>query len=193
MTQATRPDAKAAVREMRRLAQHPAIAAAMAAGQVSRSYGLAITDLTRKLPAGLRARTGQILLEAAAGGADIDDLKMLAAAALEQWRAQHPDPDDEDGFEDRYLAVGTTFGGAGTIGGNLTPECATAVQAVLEALGKRHGPEDARTEASASTTPSSWAALPGSRPDVTFEDPIAIQGHHRGCDATLGVPRICAC
>jgi uncharacterized protein DUF222 len=146
MTQATRPDARAAVAEMRRLAQHPAIAAAMAAGQVSRSYGLAITELTRKLPAQLRARTGQILLEAATGGADIDDLKMLAAAALEQWRAQHPDPDDDDGFEDRYLAVGTTFGGAGCIRGNLTPECNTAVQAVLEALGKRHGPEDTRTE-----------------------------------------------
>ena len=36
--------------------------------------------------------------------------------------------------------------------GNLTPECAAAVQAVLEALGKKAGPEDARTEGSGSTT-----------------------------------------
>ena len=32
------------------------------------------------------------------------------------------------------------------IRGNLTPECAAAVQAVLEALGKKAGPEDTRTE-----------------------------------------------
>jgi hypothetical protein len=30
--------------------------------------------------------------------------------------------------------------------GDLTPECNTAVRAVLEALGKKAGPEDDRTE-----------------------------------------------
>jgi hypothetical protein len=30
--------------------------------------------------------------------------------------------------------------------GNLTPECAAAVRAVTEALGKKAGPEDGRTE-----------------------------------------------
>ena len=35
--------------------------------------------------------------------------------------------------------------GAGRIRGDLTPECAAAVTAVLEALGKRRGPEDLRT------------------------------------------------
>ena len=44
------------------------------------------------------------------------------------------------------MQVGTTFGGAGVIRGNLTPECAAAVQAVLEALGKKAGAEDTRTE-----------------------------------------------
>ena len=44
------------------------------------------------------------------------------------------------------MQVGTTFGGAGVIRGNLTPECAAAVQAVLEALGKKAGQEDTRTE-----------------------------------------------
>ncbi len=147
MTQVTGPDAKAAVTEMRRLAAHPAIGAALAAGCISRSYALAITALAGKLPAAMRTATGQILLDAAIGGAAIDDLKILAAAALERWRSQHPDPDDgDDGFDDRFIATGTTFGGAGVLRGNLTPECGAAVQAVLEALGKRHGPEDARTE-----------------------------------------------
>ena len=61
--------------------------------------------------------------------------------ALQKWRASRPDADD-DGFDDRYVQVGTTFGGAGVIRGNLTPECAAAVQAVLEALGKKAGAED---------------------------------------------------
>src|SRR6202034_947055 len=100
---------------------------------------------TRKLPAELRSQTIKILVEAAAAGASLDDLKTIAGIALEKWRAQRPDGDD-DGFDDRYVKVATTFGGAGCIRGNLTPECAAAVQAVLEALGKKAGPEDVRTE-----------------------------------------------
>jgi hypothetical protein len=70
---------------------------------------------------------------------------MIAALALERWRASRPDADD-DGFDDRYVQVDATFGGAGVIRGNLTSECAAAVQAVLEALGKKAGSEDTRTE-----------------------------------------------
>src|SRR6202034_4702893 len=59
-----------------------------------------------------------------------------------------PDPDDDPrgkGFADRDLRLDTTLDGAGRIGGDLTPECAAAVTAVLEALGKSRGPEDLRT------------------------------------------------
>ncbi len=95
----------------------------------------------------MREETDRILLEAAAAGASLDDLATIAACAIEQWRQQQPDPDHpDDGFDDRYLQVGTTFGGAGVIRGNLTPQCAAAVRAVLEALGKKAGPEDDRTE-----------------------------------------------
>ncbi len=67
--------------------------------------------------------------------------------AIERWRQQQPDPESpDDGFDDRYVQAGTTFGGAGVIRGNLTPECAAAVRAVLEALGKKAGPEDDRDE-----------------------------------------------
>ena len=45
------------------------------------------------------------------------------------------------------MRLGLTFGGAGVLEGDLTPACAAAVQAVLEALGKKAGPEDARTAA----------------------------------------------
>ena len=55
------------------------------------------------------------------------------------------------------VQVGTTFRGAGVIRGDLSPECA-AVQAVLEALGKRHGRKITVPRASGSTTRCSRAA-----------------------------------
>jgi Domain of unknown function (DUF222) len=145
MTDMTRPDAKTKVWRMRLLRDHPDMADALASADISKSQALAIAKWTKKLPAELRAETTKILIEAAAAGASLDDLRMIAAVALEKWRASRPDG-DEDGFDDRYVQAGTTFGGAGVIRGNLTPECAAAVQAVLEALGKKAGPEDARTE-----------------------------------------------
>ncbi len=57
-----------------------------------------------------------------------------------------PDTDgDDDGFGDRRVRLATTLGGAGKLDGDLTPGCAEAMRAVLDALGKRRGPEDLRT------------------------------------------------
>ncbi len=145
MTGMTRPDARTKVRRMRLLRGQPAMAGALADADISKSQALAIAEWTRKLPAELRAETISILVQAAQAGASLDDLRMIAGVALERWRASRPDA-DEDGFDDRYVQAATTFGGAGVIRGNLTPECAAAVQAVLEALGKKAGAEDPRTE-----------------------------------------------
>jgi hypothetical protein len=93
----------------------------------------------------MRDETDRILLQAASAGASLDDLAAIAACAIETWRQQQPDPDGPDPG-DRYLQLGTTLGDAGVIRGDLTPECATALRAVLEALGKKAGPEDDRTE-----------------------------------------------
>ena len=57
-----------------------------------------------------------------------------------------PDPGD-DRFEERALWLGTTFGGAGRLQGDLTPACAAALTVVLDALGQKAGPEDTRTAA----------------------------------------------
>jgi hypothetical protein len=145
MTDMTKPDARAEVRQMRLLRDHPALAAALAARDISKSWALAIAKWTRKLPAELRAETITILVQAAQSGAAQDDLRIIAGVAEQKWLASQPGGDD-DGFDDRYVQVGTTFQGAGVIRGNLTPECAAAVQAVLEALGKKGGQEDVRTE-----------------------------------------------
>ena len=145
--QLTKRDARAAVRQMRQFGQRKHLAEALAAGEITDSWAAAIADWTKKLPADMREETDRILLDAAAAGASLDDLATIAACAIEQWRQRQPDPDHPDGgFDDRYVQVGTTFGGAGVIRGNLTPQCAAAVRAVVEALGKKAGPEDDRTE-----------------------------------------------
>jgi hypothetical protein len=139
--------AKASVRQMRQLAGRPLLDEALAAGGITDSLAFTIADWTRKLPAEMRTETDRILLEAAAAGASLQDLATIAACAIEKWRQQQPDPGQpDDGFDDRYVKVGTTFGGAGVIRGDLTPECTAAVRAVLEALGKKTGPEDDRSE-----------------------------------------------
>ena len=84
------------------------------------------------------------LLGAAAGGAELRDLGKLAEEIRRQ--CARPDTDGDDGFAGRSLRLDTTFEGAGKLDGNLSPPCAAALQAVLDALGKRRGPEDERTK-----------------------------------------------
>ena len=142
-TQVTGAAASASVRLMRRLRAHRHVAATLAAGAVSTSWAQQICDWTDKLPENARDDADQILLAAAAGSARLDDLARLA----EEMRRRLAEPDDgNDGFEDRYLRLQTTLGGAGRLDGDLTPRCAEAVQAVLDALSKKAGPEDSRTQ-----------------------------------------------
>jgi Domain of unknown function (DUF222) len=143
----SRKAARAAVRQMRQLGERPRLGAALAAGDVTDSLAFTIADWTRKLPGQMRAETDRILLDAAAAGASLDDLATIAGCAIERWRQQQPDPDaPDDGFGDRCLQLGVTCGGGAVLRGDLTAECAAAVRAVLEALGKKQGPEDERTE-----------------------------------------------
>jgi hypothetical protein len=55
-----------------------------------------------------------------------------------------PDDDRDEVFEDRALRLLVTFGGAGVLHGDLTPECAEIVHTVLDALAAPAGPEDTR-------------------------------------------------
>ena len=72
----------------------------------------------------------------------------MIAGLAEDLRRDHARPDDDDGgFGDRAVRVGTTFDGAGRLEGDLTARCAAAVEAVLDALGTVRGPEDIRTMA----------------------------------------------
>jgi Domain of unknown function (DUF222) len=142
----TRQDARAAVRQMRQFSERPALHDAVAAGDLTQSWAEAIARWTRKLPAQMRDEADKILLEAAAAGATLEDLATIAGAAIERWRSAQPDPEDDFDFRDRSVRLGLTFGGAGVIRGDLAPECAAALTAVLDALGKRRGAADDRSE-----------------------------------------------
>ena len=144
--------AGAAVGWDKRLRRHGRIAAVMAAGDISDSWAKEIAGWTDKLPAEKRDEADQILLDAAAGGLPLEDLAVLARKIDETWKAQHPDPDDgngdegdQDGSDDRYLRLGTTFGGAGKVDGDLTAGCTAALQAIFDSLGKHLGPDDHRS------------------------------------------------
>jgi hypothetical protein len=143
-TQVTGAAASGSVGWMRRLRAHPAIAAALAGGRVSASWAREIGDWTDRLPEDARGHADQILLAAAAGGAELTDLARLAEEMRR--RLAEPDEDGDDGFEDRQVRLQATLGGAGRLDGDLTPRCAEAVQAVLDALGKKAGPDDTRTQ-----------------------------------------------
>ena len=129
---------------MHRLAGHRAVGDALGAGQISESWARQICDWTGRLPAGVRADADVFLLTAAARGAELRDLGKMAEEIARQ--CARPDTDGNDGFAGRSLRLDTTFQGAGKLDANLTPPCAAALQAVLDALGKRRGPEDERTK-----------------------------------------------
>jgi hypothetical protein len=143
-TRITRGAAAGAVAWARRIAAHPAIGDALAAGDISASWAREICAWTSQLPAGKQADADAILLAAAAGGADLADLAGLAEEM--QRRCAGPDTDGDGGFGDRWLRLDLTLHSAGRVQGDLTPQCAAALQAVLEALGKKAGPEDTRTK-----------------------------------------------
>ena len=131
---------------VRRAAAHPQIAQALAAGQVSESVARAICGWTGKLPPDCQADADAILLGAAAGGADVADLAGLAGEIYARSLPQDQDKDKQEAFGERSVKLETTFGGAGVLTGDLTPECASLVSTVLDALSAPAGAEDTRSQ-----------------------------------------------
>ena len=142
-TRITRPAATAAAGWARRLADHPAVAAALARAEISQSWARQIADWTDALPAEAQPDADVILLAAAGGGASLAGLAELAEQIRR--RVAAPDKDRGDGFADRGLRLATTLGGAGRLTGDLSARCAAALRAVLDSLGKKAGPDDTRT------------------------------------------------
>ncbi|HJY59401.1 MAG TPA: DUF222 domain-containing protein, partial [Streptosporangiaceae bacterium] len=125
---------------------HPQVVAALAEGTVlSESMARTVCGWTDKLPAGCRQTADNILIAAARAGARKEDLAALAAEIYARSLSDRQDDDSQLSFEDRQVRVETTFAGAGVLTGDLTPECAAVVTAVLDALSAPMGAQDTRT------------------------------------------------
>ena len=137
--------AVSAVGWARRLAAHPVVADALAAGELSPSWAKQICEWTGRLPEDRQGDAEEILAGAARGGAALAALGGLAQEIYERCCRDGTVSPPDDGLADRWFRLGITFRGAGRAEGDLTPGCAAALSAVLEALGKKAGPEDTRT------------------------------------------------
>ena len=128
-----------------RAGTHPAVVAALAAGDLPESCGRVICQWTDKLPEKFREESDELLVKAAAAGLGLADLSALFAEMYERARGDLPDEDPARGFAGRGVRLETTFQGAGVMTGDLTPECAAVVGTVLDALSAPAGAEDDRT------------------------------------------------
>src|SRR5580692_3455804 len=128
----------------RRVDEHPVIIEAMLAGRhMSPSLAARCCGWTRKIPAGFRAEADGILAAAFQAGADEPDLARIAAELIAALAP--PDEDDDGTFTDRSLRLEDTLDGAGTLRGEMSPECTAALHAVLDVLSRPCGKEDRRT------------------------------------------------
>ena len=144
ITRVTKPAAADAVRWLRLLGRHPRIAAALSGGAISASYGKEFATWNDRLPAEDRDGADEILIGAVAVGLSFDDIARLAQEMYERSKAVS---DDDDGpFRDRRVKLERTFGGVGKLTGDLTQEAAEILQRLFDALGKRLGPDDLRSE-----------------------------------------------
>jgi Domain of unknown function (DUF222) len=143
-TRVTKGAAAGAVGWARRLAAHPVIGAALAAGELSESWGKQVCAWTDRLPEGRQDDADEILAAAARAGVDLSG---LAGLAQEMYERAHHDGDRESELAERGLWLGTTIGGAGRVTGDLTPGCSAALTTVLDSLGARSGPDDIRSVA----------------------------------------------
>src|SRR5579863_2554493 len=123
---------------------HEPLLAGLRTRAVTKSVALQLAKWTQQIPAEFRAQAEKILVAAARAGANLRALAQICAEIRS--RTVPPDPDDNDPMLDRALFLDTTLDGAGVIRGDLTPECAAMVQAVLDALSAPNGGGDLRTK-----------------------------------------------
>jgi hypothetical protein len=123
---------------------HRVLLAGLRDQAVTKSVALQLARWMEAIPEEFREQAEEILIGAARAGAD---LRALAAIWAEiRYRTASPDPDDQnDKHLDRWVSLDTTLDGAGVVRGDLTPECAALVQAVLDALSAPDGGGDLRT------------------------------------------------
>ncbi len=121
---------------------HEVLRAALREKAITKSLALQLARWTNAIPAGFRAEAEQILVTAALAGARLRELAAIYAEIRSH--TAPPDPDGPDPHLDRSLSLDLTLDGAGLLRGDLSPECAAMVTAVLDALSAP-APGDLRT------------------------------------------------
>jgi Domain of unknown function (DUF222)/HNH endonuclease len=145
-TRVTNAASASATTWRRRLGAHPAVGDGLTTAALSPSWARAICEWSDLLPEEHRAAADEILVQAAAGCSELSDVR-LAFERIRALCAQTDADDDDDRFAQRRLRLQPHFQGNAQLDADLTPEAAAALQAVLDSLGKRTGPEDTRTRA----------------------------------------------
>ena len=136
-----------------RAGTHPAVVAALAAGELSESYGRTICQWTDRLPEKYRARSPtSCWSRPPRPGWGWRTCRRCSRRCTSGPASDLPDEDPARGFADRGVRLETTFQGAGVLTGDLTPECAAVVATVLDALSAPAGADDDRTRSSGTTT-----------------------------------------
>src|SRR6202522_1745125 len=142
-TAVTKEQAKAHRAWARRVDEHPVIIESMTTGRhMSPSLAARCCGWTKKIPQEFRAEADGILAAAFQAGADEPELGRIAAELI---AALAPPDQDDVTFRDRSLRLEDTIDGAGTLPGEMGPECTAALHAVLDVLSRQCGKEDSRT------------------------------------------------
>ncbi|HTX29359.1 MAG TPA: DUF222 domain-containing protein [Streptosporangiaceae bacterium] len=124
---------------------HAVLCSALRTKALVKSVALQLAQWTQNIPAEFRRQTEEILVAAAQAGARLHELAAIYAEIRS--RTAPPDPDDDkDPRLDRGLSLDLTMDGAGVLRGDLTPECAAMVTAVLDALSTPQPGGDLRTQ-----------------------------------------------
>ena len=121
---------------------HAVLRAGLRDKVVPKSLALQLARWTRDIPGEYRPKAEEILVMAARAGARLRELAAIYAEIRSH--TAPPDPDGPDPHLDRGLSLDMTIDGAGLLRGDLTPECAAMVTAVLDALSAPQ-PGDLRT------------------------------------------------
>src|SRR5215831_15520863 len=101
-TRITTGAAAGAIGWVRRLAAHPVIEQALAAGELSPSWARRLCEWTERLPEAQRGDADEILAGAARGGADLAGLAGLAREMYERCCRDGGAGPEEDRFGDRW-------------------------------------------------------------------------------------------
>ena len=143
-TEVTRGQAAEHLAVQKLAERHRVLLAGLAGGEVlSKSVALQLARWVRKIPEEYRDQAEQILVAAAEAGADLRALAAIYGEILS--RTAPADPDDPGPGLDRGVSLETTMDGAGVLRGELSPDCAAMVGAVLDALSAPEPGGESRT------------------------------------------------